>query len=787
MKTPLALLLAAAPLCAGTELPEIEIGRFAEVPPAIAISVPATDGIKSERPSLARATNSESLLKHLGLHLTGEQKLQLERDLFVLIDIEGTRLATQYEPPPKPEGSGEESYDYRSTDDEMLTAFARIGSEWGEISQRSAGQAKLVTPDLFLHAWHRYFSNALEHIEQTQLRPRLEKFLELSLASTRELRASAPDNCHPGLDRIESQLGCAWVLLGLPDADSDAPGENVPEEIREVMERALPKTDPRHLTERLGALCKELPEALATAVRAEVALILAAKSAEPSPLFSVYGPPPSRADYTQFIPRSHYTKSQELRAWFRAMMFLGRNGMNLPGNENRGLSDSLLLLQVLAHQPKGANEAPLVRWKSIMEVTSFFAGPSDDLDYPSLRNWTAAHLGRDTLTPADACDPETLNTLRAALRDLRPPAIVSSIHDTPNSPGEDPLSFRVFGQRFTYDSWILSELTRGSPEFAPTMPTCSFVAAAFGDPLANQLAAQYVRGNPKHEQALSHSLGRLQERLRDVEDSAWFASMAAKQLHVMTRLAGDTSPNHPHYMRGSNYAARKLEAIFGSWTELKHDTVLYAKQSYAEAGEGGSPAAEPPMPLGFVEPQLRFWAELERLARFAADGFSRHQLLPDAGEEWSRLHVFASDVEFCRLAANRIASGQPLTKDQNRKLWNLNLLYMDQPFDDFGIGDPNRGMTALVTDVHTDAGNNQVLLEALDKPLLMLALVSAGGTTRLTAGVAYRHLEFHASMDQRMTDESWRAKVYTAKPALPPRAAWAVPVSSAKLLPKSSE
>ena len=120
-------------------------------------------------------------------------------------------------------------------------------------------------------------------------------------------------------------------------------------------------------------------------------------------------------------------------------------------------------------------------------------------------------------------------------------------------------------------------------------------------------------------------------------------------------------------------------------------------------------------------------------------------------------------------------------------LWQLDLLYMDQPFDDNGIGDPNRGMTALVTDVHTDAGSGQVLLEALDKPLLMLALVSAGGTTRLTAGMAYRHLEFHASMDQRMTDESWRAKVYSAKPGLPPRAAWATPVFQASLRPEKSE
>ena len=438
MKCPLVLLLAATPLCADTKLPPIEIGRFSDVPPVIAVPAGAPDAAGSARPTLDQASNAALLLKHLGLQLSDAQKRQLERDLFVLIDITGSRLATDYEPPPKPSGDDEETPDYRSTNDEMLTAFARIGSEWGEVSERSIGQAKLVTPDLFLHAWHRYFSNALEHIEQTQLRPRLDRFLALALASARDLRASAPADCQPGLDRIHAQLGCAWVLLGLPDAAPENPAEDLPDDAREAMEKALPKTDPRPLPARLDDLCKELPDPLAAAVRAEVALILAANATEPSPLFSIYGPPPTRADYTQFIPRSHYTKNEKLRSWFRSMMFLGRNGINLPGNDDLGLSDSLLMLQVLAHQPAGEKEAPLARWKSIMEITSFFAGPSDDLDYPALRNWAAAHLGRDTLTLADARDAKTLDTLRAALPDLRPPAIVSSIHDTPNSPDRGP-------------------------------------------------------------------------------------------------------------------------------------------------------------------------------------------------------------------------------------------------------------------------------------------------------------------------------------------------------------
>ena len=101
---------------------------------------------------------------------------------------------------------------------------------------------------------------------------------------------------------------------------------------------------------------------------------------------------------------------------------------------------------------------------------------------------------------------------------------------------------------------------------------------------------------------------------------------------------------------------------------------------------------------------------------------------------------------------------------------------MDTPLADSLAPNPDRGMTALVTDVHTDANSRTVLLEALGKPVLVLALVNHAGNTRLTAGVGYRHFEFTAPMDERMTDEQWRATVYQKGAALPPRAKWATPI-----------
>ena len=56
--------------------------------------------------------------------------------------------------------------------------------------------------------------------------------------------------------------------------------------------------------------------------------------------------------------------------------------------------------------------------------------------------------------------------------------------------------FRLFGQRFTFDAWILSRLTAGqeqTPLRLPSMPSALFVPAALGDKTARGFTDQYLQ------------------------------------------------------------------------------------------------------------------------------------------------------------------------------------------------------------------------------------------------------------------------------------------------------
>jgi hypothetical protein len=507
---------------------------------------------------------------------------------------------------------------------------------------------------------------------------------------------------------------------------------------------------------------------------------MAAKGIAPSPLYACYDPT-KPTDYSQFIVRSHYTKTEELRGWFRAMMFLGLRGQILDAKNPLGLTDALVLAQVLARQP-ATGPRPLDLWRPLMEITTFFAGASDDLDYPAFRQWVADTLGTTDLKLSSATQPATLAKLTAALNQLPPPKIVSGPHLSLVSPAADPPSFRIFGQRFSPDAWVFSALTRGSPLEAPSMPSGLFVTAAFGDSLSLEQSLKLVE--PAHLELFEKRMGECRAELAGRPDAAWFGSMAAAQLHAATRLSGPRGGNYPYFMRTRPFAAKNAETMLGSWTELKHDTVLYAKQAYAEYGDGGGwqTPPQPPVTRTLVQPDVAFWRALERLVVFADAGMAKHHLIPDAGEEYSRLGRFLKDTRLCRRIAEKEIADREITRKEYDELMGLSLSYMDEPVGDSQQSTDDRWQTALVTDVFSNAISEQALHEALGRPCVMLALVGDKPNTRIVTGLAYRHYEFARAMDARMTDEEWRRQVYQPNPKLPPRAGWATPVFAADRL-----
>jgi hypothetical protein len=101
-----------------------------------------------------------------------------------------------------------------------------------------------------------------------------------------------------------------------------------------------------------------IPGEVADVVNKELALIEAHNTQAVSPIWDQPDLPPAEKlieDYTQYIPRGHYTRTEELKKYFKGMMWYGRLTYRLKNDlETRR---ALLLVQAL-RKSKAADGTP---------------------------------------------------------------------------------------------------------------------------------------------------------------------------------------------------------------------------------------------------------------------------------------------------------------------------------------------------------------------------------------------------------------------------------------------
>ncbi len=749
-------------------LPEVKLSAFAEVPPLKTLEV--SPALKDSATTADKAVNYKGVMQLLGVKLTAGQKKFLNEHKFLLISRRATRFKGQMSP--------------RWEWDEMLGMFDAVGGAWSA-ELRKPENARLVTPDVLLHAFHKYFENSLEYLEKFDLAPLLRRFLQQAQAEALKYRSQSSGKLAERYEVVAAQLTVPLVIL------SNAQWAVSYEERRKTAQSEQDLMDKPDINESLESALQGLekyqkqfsPEVFGRMAQ-EIKNIYQASEPAVSPLYGQYAPEGElKTDYTQFTPRSHYAKSSLLRGYFRAMMYLGRNSYLLGKPE--GISDALLVAYVLASP--GAEGQPLLKdWQKIMEITSFYAGSPDDICYPEWRDFVVKVLGPAKFSPAEAVNPEVLTKIAQHLGELSPPRILSDVIISPNMPDrtkaellEATKALRIFGQRFTFDGWVLNRLTGGAEKTMvrlPSTPSAMFVPAALGDNLAREFAGDFLKHDtpPFSAEEVAGFYGRLDEvaaDLKQVKDAEWFSSMGAAWLKLLGTLSGSYGPGYPLYMQGKLFPVKQLQTFLGSYAELKHDTLLYVKQSFAEAGDGSEEKA-PPVPKGFVEPNLAFWQELGRLVAYTAAGFEKYGLFKGELEEFGRLTRCKGRVNFYTALAVKELEGTPLSEAEYEELRHESLSYLAAPFDEGAVLGEKEKRTGLIADIHTDALKGQILYEATSQPYFILALVGNEGVSRLTVGVAFNHYEFTGPLAGRYSDADWQARVYATPPQLPPKNFW---------------
>jgi hypothetical protein len=640
---------------------------------------------------------------------------------------------------------------------------------------KKQGVPVFVTADTLLHLYHVQFDETLKDIEEREFYPDLVALTEALLTRLERMKLPAGESF-----RDAHKKALTYFAIGLKALKPDAalPAGVVPQDVDEVLAQ---------MNEHQGFW----PDPFA--------------AHEQWPLFRY------AEDFSQYVPRGHYTRSETLKRYFVGMMWFGRMAFLLKGHSIHGPRDEPALVSTGEADRQTLAAALITKllrrvrldnlrqardvWERIYAVTAFYVGLADDLGLAQYHEALTTVCGA-ALDLAVLADPKKLLAFKAELSKLSPPAIYSGTGAQGTYVGPGPLAdqvgpeklvealgksqgFRLFGQRFIPDSHMMGQLvfpTVGDGQ-RPEAFTCVRVDGAYIRGFPRGLDVMAVLGSARAREILrelgddayrggrkglsyADALAGLQKEYGALGDRDWNRNLYWSWLHALKPLLADFGPGYQTFMTTRAYRTKSLNSALASWAQLRHDTILYAKQSYTMDVEVVSAPIKPKPPLkpveGYVEPIPEFYARLLALARMTNRGLSEMNVLDAAAK--GRLGAMEGLLERLLAVAEK-------------ELANLELTEQDYAFiRDFGenlegvVVKPEPGQsesvgmkTTLVADVHTDQNTEQVLEEGTGYvDLGVFVYRQPDGRLVLGAGPVLSYYEFKHPMADRLTDEKWR-------------------------------
>lgn len=587
-------------------------------------------------------------------------------------------------------------------------------SEFFEIYETNRyGQVpNFITADSMMHTYHLYFAMLQKKVEKGALCGAVEKMSAKMLEnSKKQYEVLKGSEWEEAAKLNVAYFGIATRLLGLSDQIPDYASSIVDEELRKIM---------------------------------------AASGINTSLITGTY------EDYSQFKPRGYYEGDAQLEKYFRAMMLFGR--INYVQE-----SDTMNRCALLITMAMKEDEASKKEWANVYDVTAFLVGQSDDLSYFEYLPVIEKAYGKDAAVKDLIGNSAAFENYVDGILDLRIPEINSVVFEDDGGATDKRLEskgFRFMGQRFTLDEAVFTQLTysrikEASDGSARMLPDGLDVPAAMGSDLALDILIE--KGNDKYPNYLENM-----EKVRGKVQSAdeyWSSTVYGGWLYTLMPLLAERGEGYPSFMTNENWQKKSLEGYLASWTELKHDTILYAKQIIAEMGGDDDYIYDD---RGYVEPQPELYSRLYALTKTTMDGLGKMGYLgKDEKEGLQRLGELAQrlrDISVKELQNEKLTDDDyELIRDYGGSLEHL---WYDTVKDEGTDGYADAAMfpMSLIADVATDP-NGTCLEEAIGGAARIYVIFPIDGELHIGIGGVFNYYQFEQPISDRMTDSEWRIKL----------------------------
>lgn len=570
---------------------------------------------------------------------------------------------------------------------------------------RYAKRPNFITTDSMLHTYHLLFSYLLRQVEEERLSAELESLNAGMLSKA--------------LNQYAMLKGTAWEKAARQNIGFFAVGSKL------LDQSAI------------------IPGEVRDEVSKELALIKAHRGISESPVMKV------KEDYSQYIPRGHYDKSDRLRAYFKAMMWYGR--ITFLFNDEDMIRSAILMTAALNASDLGRS------WDALYEPVGFFVGESDDITFRQFKPLVNQAYGGDPSVGSLPTDTNAFAEMRKMIKTLEPGQINSiPLLTATNKQGrnEKLAGFRFMGQRFTVDAAIFQRLV--APKVPGRMlPKGLDIPAALGSNEALKILRD--GGESKYENYIDN-MGILRKAISEMPENGWTQNLYWGWLYSLRAVLDEYPKGYPVFMRNQAWTRKDLNAFMGSWTELKHDTILYAKQVYAESGDFYEETDD----RGFVEPNPELYARLIALLKMTQAGLDSRQLL-SAGMR-DNLVLMEKLASSLKVISEKELANQTLTDEEyelirtyGAQLEHFWLEVSKKDMEASGVDQTSyldSNPAAIVADVATDPAGR--VLEEGTALNTIYVVIPIDGKLRIAIGSVFDYYEFSWPLNDRLTDQKWR-------------------------------
>ena len=477
-------------------------------------------------------------------------------------------------------------------------------------------------------------------------------------------------------------------------------------------------------------------------------------------------------DWSQFAPRGHYKGVSDLERYFRAMMWLGRIELRLIKTESNGAQvfqrrslEGALALRALM------DATSLAAWKSVDASLRAFVGEPDSMGPADVDAFLAAVGAAGVADLAAMPDKALAQALVDGGWGTQRICSQMMVNGTDSTLPLDR-SFLLLGQRYVVDSQVFANVVydrAGKGTILRMMPDPLDVAyAALGNDQAVALLAPQLASYPYAPDL---------EQMRMLVDAhgtefwganlynAWLGAIRGLS-PVRSEIADPAKAGLPLVAATEHWGRRILNAQLASWAELRHDTLLYTKQSYT-----GMPVCE--YPDAYVDPYPAFFKAIGDLGRrgrtllgdigtssatSAIDGYlgklidAADKLGDMAEHQRTGTPHSAESLVFINSAVSMV----PMGCVSGPSGWYVDLIY------EGGSGGVDvTQLKPTIADVHTqpaDAAGNivgRVLHVGTGKARTMVVTVETCSGPRAYVGPVSSYYEKVTDQFQRLDDAAW--------------------------------